>query len=52
MSEPKPKSDAQPVTFNAPRELVAKLDALAERELMSRATLLRRLASQATQAAA
>lgn len=44
-----PKSDRErhAVSFQAPADLVDKLDKLAARELMTRATLLRRLAAKA-----
>ena len=48
MSDPKAKPNAKPLTFTAPIGLIAKLDQLAEREMTSRASLLRRLAAQAT----
>jgi hypothetical protein len=41
------QSDRHAVTFQAPTDLVAKLDKLAAREMMTRATLLRRLAAKA-----
>lgn len=51
MADQKPKPDPQAVTFQAPADLVEKLDQLAAREMTSRASLLRRLALAATREA-